>query len=93
MPLHPLNENQIAFLEEYRSSGMSALEFARFKKVQKNAVYYLIEKERRLKGESFVSEVIKANNFVSVPIETKVYFCVIFANFCIKNSTDIVSIL
>ena len=71
MPLHPLNETQIAFLEEYRSSGMSALEFARFKKVQKNAVYYLIEKERRLKGESFVSEVIKANDFVSVPIETK----------------------
>lgn len=70
MPLHPLNENQIAFLEEYRSSGMSVLEFARSKGVQKSAVYYLIGKERRLKGESFASEVIKANNFVSVPIET-----------------------
>lgn len=71
MPLHPLNESQIAFLEEYRSSGMSVLEFARSKGVQKSAVYYLIGKERRLKGESFASEVIKANNFVSVPIETK----------------------
>ena len=71
MALHPLNENQIAILEEYRSSGMSVLEFAKSKGTSKHAVYYLIEKERRLKGESFASEVMKANNFVSVPIETK----------------------
>ena len=71
MALHPLNENQIAILEEYRSSGMSVLEFAKSKGTSKHAVYYLIEKERRLKGESFASEVLKANNFVSVPIETK----------------------
>ena len=71
MALHPLNENPIAILEEYRSSGMSVLEFAKSKGTSKHAVYYLIEKERRLKGESFASEVMKANNFVSVPIETK----------------------
>ena len=71
MALHPLNENQIAILEEYRPSGMSILEFAKSKGTSKHSVYYLIEKERRLKGESFASEVIKANNFVSVPIETK----------------------
>ena len=80
MPLHPLNESQIAFLEEYRSSGMSVLEFARTKGVQKSAVYYLIGKERRLKGESFASEMIKASDFVSVPIETK--------ELSIKSSSD-----
>ena len=80
MALHPLNENQIAFLEEYRSSGMSVLEFARTKGVQKSAVYYLIGKERRLKGESFASEMIKASDFVSVPIETK--------ELSIKSSSD-----
>ena len=31
MALHPLNDNQIAFLEEYRSSGMTVLEFAKHK--------------------------------------------------------------
>lgn len=75
MPLHPLNESQIAFLEEYRSSGMSVLEFARSKRVQKSAVYYLIGKERRLKGESFASEVIKANNFVSGIIKITNWEC------------------
>ena len=50
---------------------MSILEFAKSKGTSKHAVYYLIEKERRLKGESFASEVIKVNNFISVPIKTK----------------------
>ena len=52
MPLHPLNESQIAFLEEYRSSGMTVLEFAKHKGISKHSVYYYIDKERRLKAES-----------------------------------------
>ena len=38
MALHPLNENQIAILEEYRSSGMSILEFAKSKGTSKHPV-------------------------------------------------------
>ena len=69
MPLHPLNESQIAFLEEYRSSGMTVLEFARYKRISKHTVYYYIDKERKLKAAALSNEVIKANNFIPVPFK------------------------
>lgn len=71
MPLHPLNESQIALLEEYRSSGMTILGFARYKGISKYSIYHLIDKDRRLKAESLSNETITASNFIPVPIKAK----------------------
>jgi len=42
MPLHPLNDDQIALLEEYKSSNLSILEFAESKGKSIHSIYYLI---------------------------------------------------
>lgn len=70
MPLHPLNDDQIALLEEYKSSNLSILEFAESKGKSINSIYYLIGKERKLKAELLSLEVGASENFIPVPLKS-----------------------
>lgn len=70
MSLRQLNGDQIALLEEYKSSNLSILEFANTKGISKNTIYYLVDKERRLKAESMSLEIEALNDFIPVPIKT-----------------------
>lgn len=72
MPLHPLNDDQLALLEEYKSSNLSLAEFAKAKAMGKHTIYYLLDKERRLKAESLSFEVGESENFISVPIKSDI---------------------
>ena len=70
MPLHPLNDDQISLLEEYKSSNLSLVEFAESKGKSKHSIYYLIDKERKLKAESLSLEVRASENFIPVPLKS-----------------------
>ena len=46
--LHPLNDNQLALLNEFKSSGLSLKNFAKFKNIGIHKISYLVVKERKL---------------------------------------------
>lgn len=67
MALHPLTDEQLKLLNEFKSSGLSVNDFASNKQISYHAVVYLINKERRLKDETTIRTL--NNRFVSIPLE------------------------
>lgn len=86
MSLHPLNNDQLALLNEYKASNLSILEFVNNKGISIHQLYYLINKERRLKAESMSMEISKCKDFVPVPIENKATSAV-----AINKANDLIS--
>ena len=70
MSIHPLTEEQQALLDEYHSSGLSVLDFAKLKNKTTYQIYYIINKDSRLKSEEMIKH-YGQESFIPVPINNE----------------------
>lgn len=69
MALQQLNEDQQKLLDDFKSSGMTLIQFATSIGKSYSSIYHLLNKERRLKEQD---EMLNFNHrFISVPIANK----------------------
>ena len=61
--LHPLNEEQLSLLNEYKESGLSLRDFANRKNITFSKISYLVYKDRRLNE---TEENISLDSFIPI---------------------------
>lgn len=66
MSLHPLTNEQQTLLDEYNSSGLTIKDFACSRGKTVEQVYYIIDKDRRIRNEN------TNHGFIPIPINDDV---------------------
>ena len=61
--LHPLNEEQLSLLNEFKESNLTLKDFANLKNISLRKISYLVIKERRLKEQE---ENISLDSFIPI---------------------------
>ena len=65
--LHPLNENQVSLLNEYRESNLSIKDFVSRKGITYSSLEYIIQKEKRINE----SNSICLDSFIPIKIDNQ----------------------
>ena len=63
--LHPLNEEQLSLLNEFKESNLTLKDFAKLKNISLRKISYLVIKERRLKEQE---ENMSLDSFIPINV-------------------------
>ena len=66
--LHPLNEEQLSLLNEFKESNLTLKDFAKLKNISLHKISYLVVKERKLNEQE---ENISLDSFIPINLNSR----------------------